>query len=66
MDDGERFKECMKLQCVCAACRKESSFCGLIDDVTGLSGLNCPSCKAAFYGRYGIHDNAYVLLIVRH
>jgi DNA polymerase alpha subunit A len=51
MDDAERFKECEKLKVTCSACRKEIDFSGLLNDVTGGSGLNCQSCGAIFFGR---------------
>jgi hypothetical protein len=60
MDDGERFKDCIKLKCICTACRKETSFSGLITD-SGSSGLNCPSCGAIYFGR-GLPADAYSYL----
>ena len=55
MDDGERFKDCLKLECVCGACRANSAFTGLLGG-GGTSGLNCPSCGAIFYGRNNAAD----------
>ena len=54
MEDSERFKECDKLPCVCAACKSETDFSGLLCDVSGASGLNCPACGAMFYGRRSV------------
>lgn len=51
MEDGERFKDCAKLLCVCSVCLKETPFAGLVSETSGESGLNCPSCGAMYFGR---------------
>ena len=51
MDDGERFKDCIKLECVCLVCSKISPFLGVVGDTAGNTGHNCPSCNADFFGR---------------
>ena len=55
MDDAERFRDCLKLECVCAACKTQGAFPGLLTD-KGTSGLNCPACGALFYGRNNAAD----------
>ena len=55
MDDTERFKDCLKLTCVCSSCRQEAPFAGAFSS-TGVSGLNCPGCGAMYLGRSGPAD----------
>jgi hypothetical protein len=51
MEDAERFKDCIRLECVCLVCSKISPFFGLVVEAGGNTAHNCPSCNAAFFGR---------------
>ncbi|KDO21454.1 hypothetical protein SPRG_12498 [Saprolegnia parasitica CBS 223.65] len=64
--DSDRFKACAPLRLTCAKCKEASAFPGVLvarADGRTVTGLQCPSCSAAFWGYEGNDgEDLFVLL----
>ncbi|EQC30539.1 hypothetical protein SDRG_11856 [Saprolegnia diclina VS20] len=64
--DSDRFKACAPLRLTCAKCKEACAFPGILvarADGGTVTGLQCPSCSAAFWGYEGNDgEDLFVLL----